>query len=91
MEDENITLNLHEFHSINKIIQQYVNKVSKNGKFSDAQFIVSLEGKNSENIYLTIIDDNGSFSEKLYPPTKKSYYGLECICDVMEKLYNRIM
>lgn len=89
-------LKVDSFERIDSLIQSYVDKLVKE-RFEkeqdrDFQFIVSLEGKHSERIFLTIINGTLHYSRQIFPMYRSdTYYGLPQLGDVIEELYNRTL
>lgn len=89
-------LKVNSFETINTLVQLYVDKLVEE-RFEkeqdrDFQFLVSLEGKHSERIFLTIVSGCQHYSRQIFPVYgSSSYYGIDQLCDVIEELYNRTL
>ena len=89
-------LKVNSFETINTLVQLYVDKLVEE-RFEkeqdrDFQFIVSLEGKHSERIFLTIVNGSNHYSRQIFPVySSDTYYGLPQLENVIEDLYNRTL
>lgn len=89
-------LQVDEYETITTLIQSYIDKLIEE-KFEwvqdrDFQFIVSLEGKHSERIFLTIVNGSNHYSRQIFPVySSDTYYGLPQLENVIEDLYNRTL
>jgi len=89
-------LQANNYESISSLAQLYVDKLVEE-KFEkeqdkDFRFIVSLEGKHSERMFLTIVNGETHYSRQIFPVCgSSSYYGIDQLCDVIEELYNRTL
>lgn len=89
-------LQVDEYETMTTLIQSYVDKLVEERfekeQDKDFQFIVSLEGKHSERIFLTIVNGTLHYSRQIFPMYRSdTYYGLPQLEDVIEDLYNRTL
>lgn len=93
MEPTKLKIKTNSFDAVNDVIQRHIDVLFE-ARFNEKPrkkfcCIVSLEGKNSENMYLTFINGDMKFSERIFPPKSDSYYGLENLDETIERLFNR--
>lgn len=89
-------LQVGNYESISSLVQLYIDKLVEE-RFEkeqdrDFRFIVSLEGKHCERMFLTIVNEKTHYSQQIYPiHDSSSYYGIDQLCDVVDELYNRTL